>query len=261
MGLSDQSLTAFIVDFRLAKRFHHPATGQHIPFRQVQCIRGTPAFISIHAHLGAELGCRDDLESLAYMLIYLVHGSLPWLSKDGCRQASSILNMKQKTTIEVLCHHVPCELAKFLTYTRTLSFSEDPNYSYIQSLFSMLGRETSDPEHNHLLNLLPLELTALPAPSSLESERCTPTPPPTLQHSRTSHRCKAAGTESTPCCKASRAAQQHQPGSTEIILKLSKCRYATTLFKLSEIDHCCVLTPVHNSTSSILSTCTPSSVT
>ena len=131
MGLSDQSLTAFIVDFRLAKRFRHPATGQHIPFRQVQCVRGTPAFISIHAHLGAELGHRDDLESLAYMLIYLVHGLLPWLSKDGCWQASSILDMKQKTTVEVLCHHVPCELVKFLTYTHTLSFSEDPNYSYI----------------------------------------------------------------------------------------------------------------------------------
>ena len=131
MGLSDQSLTTFIVDFRLAKRFRHPATGQHIPFCQVQHIRGTPAFISIHAHLGAELGRRDDLESLAYMLIYLVCGLLPWLSKDGCWQASSILDMKQKTTVEVLCHHVPCELVKFLTYTHTLSFSEDPNYSYI----------------------------------------------------------------------------------------------------------------------------------
>ena len=48
---------------------------------------------------------------------------------------------------------------------------------------------------------------------------------------------QAAGTKSTPCCKASWAAQWHQPRSTEIISKLSKCRYATTLFKLSKIDH------------------------
>ena len=112
MDLSDQSLTIFIVDFGLAKRFHHPATGQHIPFHQVQCIRGTPAFISIHAHLGAELGHCNDLKSLAYMPIYLVCGSLPWLSKEGCQQVSSILDMKQKTAVEALCHHVPCELVK-----------------------------------------------------------------------------------------------------------------------------------------------------
>ena len=131
MGLGDQRLTAFIVDFGLAKRYHHRTTGNHIPFRQVQCIRGTPAFGSIHLHLGAELGHCDDLKLLAYLLIYLVLSSLPWLGKDGGQQASLILEMKQKTTVEVLCHHAPCELATFLTYTCMLSFSENPNYSYI----------------------------------------------------------------------------------------------------------------------------------
>ena len=237
MGLGDQYLTAFIVDFGLAKRYRHPATGHHIPFRQAQRMRGTPAFSSIHTHLGAELGHRDDLESLAYVLIYLVRGSLPWLGKDGYRQVSSILDMKQKTAVEVLCHHVPRELAKFLTYTRTLSFSEDPNYSYIRSLFSTLGRETSDPERRHLFDLLPLEPAALPPPSSLESEPRTPTPPSTLQHPRSSRRRKAAGTESTPCHKASREAQQHQPGPTEIISRLPKRRYVIMLSKLSKIDH------------------------
>ena len=131
MGLSDQSLTLFIVDFGLAKRYCYPATGNHIPFCQVYCMWGTPAFSSIHNHLGAELGHCDDLKSLAYMLIYLVSGSLPWLSEDKCQKVSSILEMKQKTAVEVLCHHVPCELGTFLTYTHTLSFSEEPDYSYI----------------------------------------------------------------------------------------------------------------------------------
>ena len=240
MSLSDQHLTAFIVDFGLAKRYCHWTTGNHIPFHQVQRIRGTPAFGSIHSHLGAELGRHDDLKSLAYTLIYLVLGSLPWLGKDGCQQASLILEMKQKTAVEELCCHAPCELATFLTYTCMLSFLENPNYSYIQSLFSMLGHETSNPEHDHLLDLLPLE-PVLPAPSPLESECRTPTPPPTSQCSCTSYRRKAAGPESTPCCKASRAAQQHQLGSTKITLKLSKHRYATTLFKLLKSDHPFVL--------------------
>ena len=238
MGLGDQSLTLFIVDFGLAKRYRYPATGNHIPFRQVYRMRGTPAFSSIHNHLGAELGRRDDLESLAYMLIYLVRGSLPWLSEDKCQKASSILEMKQKTAVEVLCRHVPCELGTFLTYTRTLSFLEEPDYSYIRSLFSTLGRETSGPEHDLLLDLLPLEPVSLPASPSLESSPDhMPTPPPALQRPRTTRRRKATGTESTPCHKSSRVAQQHQPGSTKITPRLPKHRYASMLFKLSNSDY------------------------
>ncbi|KIM64062.1 hypothetical protein SCLCIDRAFT_23697 [Scleroderma citrinum Foug A] len=61
MGLGDQCRTIFIVDFGLAQKYRHPTTRNHIPFRQVQCIRGTPAFSLIHSHLGSELGWRDDL--------------------------------------------------------------------------------------------------------------------------------------------------------------------------------------------------------
>ncbi|KAL4062691.1 hypothetical protein J3A83DRAFT_4109259, partial [Scleroderma citrinum] len=99
-----------IVNFSLAKRYHHPVTGNHIPFHWVQCVRGTPAFSSIHAHLGAKLGHCNDLESLAYMLIYLVCGSLPWLSEDRHQQVSSILKMKQKTTVKV-CTMPSCSLS------------------------------------------------------------------------------------------------------------------------------------------------------
>ena len=222
MGLGDQCRTPFIVDFGLAQKYRHATTGIHIPFRQVQCIRGTLAFSSIHSHLGAEIGRHDDLESLAYTLIYLVRGSLPWLNKDKRQQASSILEMKQKIPVEVLCHQAPCKLATFLTYTHTLSFSENPNYSYIRSLFGTLRCGTSNLEHGPLFDLL------LPASFPLESECRPPTPPPTSQCPGTSCRCGAVGTESTPCHKASRAAQQHQPESTAITPNMPKCRYATT---------------------------------
>ena len=111
--------------------------------------------------------------------------------------------------------------AAFLTYTRTLSFSEEPDYDYIRSLFSTLGHDTSDPAHGYLLDLLPLEL-ALPAPSPSErlSECHTPNLP-TLQHIHTTRRRKTADTESTPRRKSSRVAQQHQPGSTQVTPRLS----------------------------------------
>ena len=108
-------------------------TGNHIPFCCACHLTGMPAFASINSHLGTQLGCRDNIESLAYLLIFFLHGSLPWLT-DTCMQRS-ILTLKWKTSIEALCGGLPWELATLLTYSWTLFFSEEPNYDYIQMLF------------------------------------------------------------------------------------------------------------------------------
>lgn len=40
--------------------------------------RGTIRYASVHAHLGRTASRRDDLESLAYTLLFLLNGKLPW---------------------------------------------------------------------------------------------------------------------------------------------------------------------------------------
>ncbi|KAG2113237.1 casein kinase I [Suillus clintonianus] len=135
MGLGHLKHTAFIIDFGIAKEYWDTATRVHIPFRQNQRLTGTPAFASINNHLGVDLGHRDDLESLTYMLIYLLRGSLPWLISDHEKlSSSSILERKVNTTIEVLCSGIPVEFASVLIYTRSLAFSEDPDYEHLRSL-------------------------------------------------------------------------------------------------------------------------------
>lgn len=50
------------------------------PLKKVMSVsnRGTIRYASVHAHLGRTGSRRDDLESLAYTLVFLIKGRLPW---------------------------------------------------------------------------------------------------------------------------------------------------------------------------------------
>lgn len=41
-------------------------------------------YASVHAHLGRTGSRRDDLESLAYTLVFLLRGRLPWQGYQVC---------------------------------------------------------------------------------------------------------------------------------------------------------------------------------
>ncbi|KAG1862914.1 kinase-like domain-containing protein, partial [Suillus tomentosus] len=135
LGLGDMRHTTFIIDFGIMKEFWNMSTSVHIPFCQGQRLTGTPAFASINHHLGVEPGRHDNLESCMYMLIYFLQGSLPWLTSDQEKlSSSSILERKVNTTIEDLCRGIPVKFATMLIYTRSLAFSEDPDYNHLRSL-------------------------------------------------------------------------------------------------------------------------------
>jgi serine/threonine protein kinase len=78
MGVGGHSNQVYLIDFSLAKRYRDTKTHIHIPSQEGYSLMGTMLYASINNHLGYEQSCCDDLESLTYVLIYFLCGSLPW---------------------------------------------------------------------------------------------------------------------------------------------------------------------------------------
>lgn len=134
--------------------------------------RGTVRYASVHAHLGRTGSRRDDLESLAYTLIFLLKGKLPWqgyvvsssqfplflarlriltyatflfftslvkllwiLGIQGENKGFLVCKRKMATSSELLCGSCPAPFHKFLEMVTNMKFEEEPNYSKLISLF------------------------------------------------------------------------------------------------------------------------------
>ncbi|KAH7918395.1 casein kinase I isoform delta [Leucogyrophana mollusca] len=135
IGRGDSKHIVFLIDFGIAKEFRDSATCAHIPFHQNHAFVGTPAFASINHHLGCESGRRDDVELLAYTLIFLLRGSLPWFNPDTTSLSNDvILKLKQDTLANRLCYNIPPQFSTLLMYSRAVKFAQKPDYDYLRTL-------------------------------------------------------------------------------------------------------------------------------
>lgn len=146
LGTDKNQNIIYSIDFGLSKRYLDPKTGKHIPQIDGRTLLGTARYASLNTHRGIEQSRRDDLESIAYVLIYLLKGSLPWQGfkeENRTRKHQLIYDCKLKTTPEELCSGLPIEFVNFLTSVRALGFKEDPDYTKYRSdfraLFERLG--------------------------------------------------------------------------------------------------------------------------
>lgn len=138
IGVGENAANVFCVDFGLSKRYRHPKNLHHIPHRDGRSLTGTPRYASINNHLGIEQSRRDDLESIGYVLIYFLKGSLPWQglkAKNAQKKYRLILEKKQQVSIAQLCQGCPSQFAEFLAYTRSLKFDAKPDIPYLRKLF------------------------------------------------------------------------------------------------------------------------------
>ena len=136
-GEDKKSHIIYIIDFGFAKKYWNPTTKCHIPFIKGKRLTGTAKYASVNTLSGYEPSRRDDLESVAYLIIYFIKGRLPW---QGFRHINKeernrrILETKKKISSEELCSGCPKELEVFIDYIKHLGFTEVPDYDYLRQI-------------------------------------------------------------------------------------------------------------------------------
>ncbi|KAJ5075408.1 tau-tubulin kinase 1 [Anaeramoeba ignava] len=119
-----------VIDFGLARKYVD-SNFQIRPARQNIGFRGTARYASIASHQSEELGRKDDLWSLYYLLIEFLVGQLPWRK---LKEKDEIKEMKIKYNCPALCQGLPPEFVKFFEHINSLKYEDKPNYQYLRNL-------------------------------------------------------------------------------------------------------------------------------
>jgi len=138
MGINKQNAVLYLLDFGLAKKYRSSKTLEQYPYIKKKKLTGTARYASIHALEEMEQSRRDDLESVGYVLMYFLRGSLPWQGlkiKSKEDRYKKILDKKKETSSEQLCKGFPEEFKDFLEYAKNLEYTEEPKYEKYKNKF------------------------------------------------------------------------------------------------------------------------------
>ena len=128
--------TIYLMDFGLTKSFlnknkvHKRITSNITPV-------GTAAFASLNCHMRKSQSRRDDLEAMGYVFLFCLNNmSLPWdLENPNEETFDNIYPKKsQLSSQEMFAGHPQC-FCEYMSYTRKLGFTDEPNYTYLIELF------------------------------------------------------------------------------------------------------------------------------
>ena len=137
MGLGSKSHILHIIDFGFSAKYWDSKHKCHIRFDNQKIFTGNGRFCSVNALKGFETSRRDDMESLGYIIMYLLRGNLPWsrIKANNVKDLiKKLFEKKSITSVNELCNGFPSEFRTFVSYTRNLEFTEAPDYNYLRYL-------------------------------------------------------------------------------------------------------------------------------
>lgn len=124
-GINEYSNKIYLIDMSFCKKYMH--NNKHIEEKSINNLIGTPNYISLNVHNKTEPSRRDDLESFAYILLFLLVGKIPWENYS----IGDIYKFKNRI---VEMPSIPFFIRNIIMYVRSLKFKDDPDYLYIQDI-------------------------------------------------------------------------------------------------------------------------------
>ncbi|KAK0450511.1 putative casein kinase-1 hhp1 [Desarmillaria tabescens] len=134
--------TIKIIDFGISKPFSHGQPSKYDPLKDRRAIVGSLYWASLNSHNGLDLYPRDDLESLAYIALFLLRGHLPWKPRpreeSQLRSQEIVRLMKSSCSGKGLSEGLPADFGDLLDYTRSLDFDQLPDYERFRRIFGSI---------------------------------------------------------------------------------------------------------------------------
>ena len=126
----------YLLDFGLAEPYMKDQ--KYLPNVKRKGRTGTTRFMGMHAMRKESPSPRDDLQSLAYTLLFFVRGELPWDvidEPDKKTKKRKVSAMKQALSSANICSGLDPIFQTFLDYTLQLEYDDPPDYEHMKLLF------------------------------------------------------------------------------------------------------------------------------
>lgn len=129
--LSQNGKDIYIIDFGLCKKYL-TTDNTHIEMKTGKAMLGTPNFVSVNVHNGIEPSRRDDLISIAYIILLLINGEIPWQTQ----RENNMIKMQKMCVSD--WSKTPIQLIEYLNYCIGLKFNETPNYNFLINILKKI---------------------------------------------------------------------------------------------------------------------------
>lgn len=159
LGLKPEDASkVYLLDYGLVRR-HLQANGKARPARPRTPFRGTTHFASVAAQCGEDTGRVDDLWSLAFSLMLMCTGRLPWdnIYRSGMHgekkaKAKAMVLEEKKRLLLAAMHSNPCSNSSLRATGEYLESAPEEFVEFLRDLQCL--RYGSRPDYNRLRRLL-----------------------------------------------------------------------------------------------------------
>lgn len=129
-----------ILDFSNSKILVNSLGKFRFSKKKTKC-KGNKCFSSTKALNDEDIGKIDDIQSIFYILIYFLDGSLPWSKKKLNGEYLSkreIIEVRKNIGINQICSKFPIEFINLSKKVFNMDEKEEPNYDYILNEFEKI---------------------------------------------------------------------------------------------------------------------------